>query len=131
MIRDDDFLKFDENEGKPQEDSLPLNGSIAFGDQPGNLSSILENSNPFSKRTTNQEIEKFTKELGNEKRQKKMAHGASDMFKPQDKLFLNDMSNIVHAEELMTQKSLDPANTNQNSTMLGSIMPALNGGADP
>ena len=53
------------------------------------------------------------------------------MFKPQDKLFLNDMSNIVHAEDLITQKSLDPANTNQNSTILGSIMPAVNGGADP
>ena len=31
MIRDDDFLKFDDNEGKNGEDSLPLSGSLAFG----------------------------------------------------------------------------------------------------
>ena len=31
MIRDDDFLRFDDNEGKNGEDSLPLSGSLAFG----------------------------------------------------------------------------------------------------
>ena len=135
MIRDDDFLKFDDNEGKNGEDSLPLSGSLAFGgEQPGNLSNILESSNPFSKRTTNQEIDKFTKDVANGSSHQRMQKlSSNDMFKPQDKLFLNDMSNIVHAEDLMTQKSLDPANTNQNSTILGSILPTSGGpgGVDP
>ena len=29
------------------------------------------------------------------------------MFKPQDKLFLNDMSNILRVEEQLTQRSID------------------------
>ena len=41
LIREDEFLKFDE--GSKQDESLPLSASLAFGDQPGaNLSSILE-----------------------------------------------------------------------------------------
>ena len=84
---DDDFLKFDANE--KGEDSLPLSNSLAFGDQPGNnLSNILEQSNPFSKRMeTNQDRNNESK---------------NDMFKPHDKLFLNDMSNILRVEEQMT-----------------------------
>ena len=38
------------------------------------------------------------------------------MFKPQEKLFLNDMSNIMQAEEQMTQKSLDTGAYNANQT---------------
>ena len=37
-----------------------------------------------------------------------------DMFRPQDKLFLNDMSNILQVEEQMTQKSLDTGAHNPN-----------------
>ena len=85
LIHDeDDFLKFDENE-KRDEDSLPLSNSLAFGDKSANLSNILDQSNPFSKRAANQEVDRPSKD--------------NDMFKPQDKLFLNDMSNIMKVEE--------------------------------
>ena len=41
------------------------------------------------------------------------------MFKPQDKLFLNDMSNIMRVDEALTQRSLDPASSViQTSTIL-------------
>lgn len=41
------------------------------------------------------------------------------MFKPQDKLFLNDMSNIMRVDEALTQRSLDPASSvNQTSAIL-------------
>ena len=76
---------------------------------------MLEQSNPFSKRTTNQDIEKADQQAMQQR---------DNMFKPQDKLFLNDMSNIMLVEEQLTQKSLDPANiVNQDNTtnILGTL----------
>jgi len=84
-IRDDDFLKFDSNE-KPEDDSLPLSGSIAFGDNPGNLSTLLEQGNLFSKQMSS---------VGDKE---KPARLTRDAFHPQEKLFLNDMSNILQVE---------------------------------
>ena len=74
---------------------MPLSNSLTFGDQPGgnNLSNILEQSNPFSKRM--------------ETNQDRNGDSKTDMFKPQDKLFLNDMSNILRVEEQLTQRSID------------------------
>lgn len=110
VIRDDDFLKFDD-EGK-QDDSLPLSASLAFADQPGNLSTLLEQTNPIQKQG----------EAAHEVRPSQMQN---DMFKPQDKLFLNDMSNILQVEEQMTQKSLDTGAhiAGQTSGFLGSTIP--------
>ena len=47
------------------------------------------------------------------------------MFKPHDKLFLNDMSNIMKVEEQMTQRSLDGNlgnNTTQGANQLQSTL---------
>lgn len=105
---DDDFLKFDANE--KQEDSQPNNNSVSLafgGDQPGNLSNILNQSNPFSKRMeTNQD-----RNNGDSKNDQSQM----DMFKPHDKLFLNDMSNIMRIEEQLTQRSID-GNTGNNTS---------------
>lgn len=69
MIQNDDFLEF--GDSKREEDSLPLSSSLAFA--------------PESDKGGNHVLRKESSEAARH----------HDMFKPHDKLFLNDMSNIL------------------------------------